>query len=201
MENIEKVMITNIIEKPDVTFGFAKITSNGEQAYMGPQIFESNDLRIGDTIYCDIGENDPRFSDRGCKKRVVFVYDESGPFSHLLPQAAAQPVVQPASVEEVAEVGVTSEMIRDSIEWYLSQNAYFFTTAQIVDFVNDYFRHQQELNWTAQKAGPYMERIHKQEKIVQISGLTNPTNAKKSKVAWCHRKHWLALWNELVDEE
>lgn len=200
MENIEKVMITNIIEKPNVTFGFAKITSNGEQAYMGPQIFESNDLRVGDTIYCDIGENDPRFSDRGCNKRVVFVYDEDGPFAHLLPQAAPQPVVQQVPVEQDADVKVqvTSEMIRESIERYLKDNAYFFTTAQIVDFVNDHFP---TANWTAQKAGPYMEQIHRHEKIVQISGLTNPTNAKKSKVAWCHRKHWLALWNELIDDE
>lgn len=121
MENIEKVMITNIIEKPNVTFGFAKITSNGEQAYIGPQIFESNDLHIGDTVFCDIGDNDPRFTDRGCKKRVVFVYDEIGPFSHLLPQAAVQPVVQPAPVEEVVEVQVTSQMIRDYVELYLAQ--------------------------------------------------------------------------------
>ena len=199
MENIEKVMITNIIEKSHVTFGFAKIASNGEQAYMGPQIFQHNDLRIGDTVFCDIGDNDPRFSDRGCKKRVVFVYDESGPFSHLLPQAAAQPVVEAAPVVAVPdfEVKITSQMIRDYIERVLSEEGFFFTTAQIVDFVNDEFP---TANWTAQKAGPYLEQMHKASQIAQISMLTNPNHSKKSKVAWCGSKHWQSLWADAMYE-
>lgn len=197
MENIEKVMITNIIEKPNVTFGFAKIASNGEQAYMGPQIFQHNNLQIGQTIYCDIGQNDPRFSDRGCNKRVVFVYDEDGPFAHLLPQSVTQPAAQPAPVVAVPdfEVKVTSQVIRDYVERVLAEEGFFYTTAQICDFVNEEFP---TAKWTAQKAGPYLEQMHKQEKIAQISMLTNPSNAKKSKVAWCGFKHWQSLWADVM---
>lgn len=198
MENIELAVITNIIDASDRTFGFAKLASTGEQAYLGPNIFRQKSLELGATIYCDIAQNDSRYTDRGCNKRIIFVYDEDGPFAHLLPKAVAKPVVQPAPVDEVVEVEVTSQMIRDYVELYLAQHPYFFTTSEICDFVNEQFP---TVEWTAQKAGPYLEQIHRKEKITQISALTNPKNSKKSKVAWCHNKHWLALWSELFEDE
>ena len=56
MENIELAVITNIIDASDRTFGFAKLASTGEQAYVGPNIFRQKSLELGATIYCDIAQ-------------------------------------------------------------------------------------------------------------------------------------------------
>lgn len=202
--NIEIAVITNIIEAPQRTFGFAKLASNGEQAYIGPNIFRANTLKMGDTIHCDIAPNDPRFTDRGCKTRVTFIYDENGPFAHLIPQVTKapelnlQPVPAPLKVKADYELKIEPKLIYDFLERYLAENPYFFTTSELAETVNAEFP---TANWTAQRAGPYFERLHKQEKVAQISILTNPTHAKKSKVAWCHNKHWQMLWSEMMDDE
>lgn len=205
MENIELAVITNIIDKSSRTFGFAKLASTGKQAYIGPNIFRQKELKIGQKIYCDIAPNDPRFTDRGCNNRVVFVYDEDGPFSHLItqvqpkaPELDLQPAPAPVKIKADYELKIEPQLIYDFIERYLVENPYFFTTAELAETVNAEFT---TLNWTAQRAGPYFERLHKLEKVAQISMLTNPKNSKKSRVAWCAHKHWQNLWDEMMDAE
>ena len=183
MEKAQQVMITNIIEKPHVTFGFAKIASNGEQAYMGPQIFQHNDLRIGDTVYCDIGENDPRFSDRGCKKRVVFVYDESGPFAHLLPQAAAQPVVQPApNVVDipVKPKGLTSQEIFERLREEVGELVAFYSTQELTGLLSHLLN--QELD--SAEVGRDLQRLHHKGEIAKITLQRSGNSKRASRVAW-----------------
>ena len=202
MENIELAVITNIIDAPQRTFGFAKLASTGEQAYVGPNIFRQKSLELGSTIYCDVAENDSRYTDRGCNKRIVFVYDEDGPFAHLLPNGAAQTApapakttLQPANDFEL-QPKVTAAQIGDFIIQWLNDNPYFYTTADLVDAVNDEFDH----DWDTKKAGPYLDRLYIQERIVQASVQTSPKNGKKSRVAWCHPKVWQKAWAHMMED-
>ena len=203
--NIEIAVITNIIEAPQRTFGFAKLASNGQQAYLGPNIFRQKKLELGETIYCDVAPNDPRFTDRGCQSRVVFIYDQDGPFSHLItqtqpkaPELDLQLAPAPLKAKVDYELKIDAQIIYDFIERYLVENPYFYTTSEMADAVNAEFP---TANWTAQRAGPYFERLHKLEKVVQVSMQTNPKHAKKSKVAWCATKHWQTLWDDMLGED
>jgi len=200
MENIEQVMITNIIEKSNVTFGFAKIASNGEQAYMGPQIFQHNNLRIGQTIYCDIGQNDPRFSDRGCNKRVVFVYDEDGPFAHLLPQSVTQPVVQPVQVEPVAEPEPKREPSAKELNQYivdlLDMHNEFWTTAEVTQWVSNHFGCEYE----SKKIGRDLDALFASDRIGSLQLWKTQGQKRVSKSAWVSSKRANEVWSEMFGQ-
>lgn len=200
MENIEQVMITNIIEKSNVTFGFAKIASNGEQAYMGPQIFQHNNLRIGQTIYCDIGQNDPRFSDRGCNKRVVFVYDEDGPFAHLLPKPVTQPAAQPVQAEHAAEPEPKREPTSKELNQYivdlLEMHNEFWTTAEVTQWASNYFG----CEYGSKKIGRLLDELFDKDRIGQLQLWKTQSQKRVSKSAWVSTKQANEVWSKLFGQ-
>ena len=197
MENIELAVITNIIDASDRTFGFAKLASTGEQAYVGPNIFRQKSLELGATIYCDIAQNDSRYTDRGCNKRIIFVYDEDGPFAHLLPKAVAKPVVQVAPVEEEKPKGPTSSEIFEALSERMKDCDSFYTTAEITACMSLHF------DWEMDSGdiGRDLQRLHDTGAVAKLTLDRVGGMKRASRVAWGASGTSLSMFDSWFDDD
>lgn len=189
VSGIQTAVITNVIDTPHRTFGFAKLVKDGSQAYVGPNIFNTQSINVGDTIYCDVAENDSRYTDRGCQLRVTFVYTEDGPFAHLLPQVVAKP--QPANVEPNLP---TDEEMRSYILTLLSDSDDLWLTSEVNDIANTHFG----CDISTQSTGRDLDRLFKNGQIARLALQTDAANKKMSKVAWVCKSRANEIFNRMM---
>ena len=201
MENIHYAVITNLIpssgDRPH--YGYCKLTSDGQQAYIGPNIFANNEFNIGDEIYVDITENDKRFTHKGCMLRVTFIYTKDGPFAHLLPkQAAPAPVNTPFELEpEAEETGPTQADLFQAVRDVVMSLDSFYTTAEITDRVSARLGHEMD----SSDVGRDLKRLHDKGQAARLSMSREGSAKRVSRVAWGPTKNANELFDSWFDDE
>ena len=203
MENIQYAVITNIIpsdgESPH--YGYCKLTTDGSQAYIGPNVFAANDLKIGDHIYVDLTANHKNYTHRGCMFRVTFIYTLDGPFAHLLPKAPT-PAPAPANVPfdleiELEEEGPTQAELFQAVRDVVMSLDSFYTTAEITDRVSARLGHQMD----SSDVGRDLKRLHDKKLAAKLAMSRDGGAKRASRVAWGPTKNANELFDSWFDDE
>ena len=193
--SIEQALIINVIDHDGKVFGFAKLVSDGSEAYIPPSLFKSNDLDVGDMVFADVVPNDSKYHDTSTQKRINYIYDENGPFAHLLPKATVQPAA-PAPAPEPKPDPSEAEQQKFITEWLKINDHSFWMTSVITDEISK----DLEFEATSKNVGRLLATLHDKGDIAMLALSTDRANKRLSKVAWADAKKANDLFMEWMAE-
>jgi hypothetical protein len=199
MENIQYAVITNIIPSVGASphYGYCKLTTDGSQAYIGPNIFAANELKIGDHIYVDLTSNHKNYTHRGCMHRVTFIYTLDGPFAHLLPKAPT-PANVPFELEpEAEEEGPTQAQLFQAVRDIVMSLDSFYTTAEITDRVSA----RLGVEMDSSDVGRDLRRLHDKGQAARLSMSRDGSAKRVSRAAWGPTSTANELFDSWFDDE
>ncbi len=188
---ITQIMVTNIITKGAKKFGFGRSIRDGEEIFIPPHVIKINQFEIGDVLHCDLTGDSEELSDgRRCHRRVEFIYDENGPFAHLLNKSSAN--VEAVEFKAAPrKVEPTNEQIFTAIVAYFDDYD-FATSGEVTAHLNEKF----ETEKSSQQVASLLEYMHKKGKLACIRMYQSTAQEKASKVAWMRRKDCNQVFEE-----
>lgn len=186
MTEIKEVYVTKIVHDETKQYGFARIIEDAEQVFIPPNTVREFCPNEGDRLVVQLIENKHEHSD--VPWRMTMVYDEGGPFKHLIHKYKFKPAshvpVAPAPEPEPEPVKVEptfDELCLEGMKFFVEHDDYFYVTRQVEAYVSE------KLNFEVgtKKMGRIMDWLHKNEHISCLVLHRYPTQGRASKVAWC----------------
>ena len=190
--NIQQVMIRLIVSNEHKSYGFCKMLSTGEEAFIPPHIIKTMRHKHFDVTYAELEESNSGVKSH-LRYKVKMFHDEDGPFGHLLKRYKHEPEPEPAT--EVATpapqpVRLSSKDLSAMIAERLdAAEGQFISTAEVGDLVKDYYGHRV----STQRLASVMDWMEKRGEIAKVQ-LTKG-KARASRIVW----HCLDGANETFD--
>ena len=194
---IAQVMITTIVDRNEKVFGFARRTDDGTEVFVPPHPIRNHNLTQGEVVFAEIGENPQPPQGSKITQRVEFVYDEDGPFAHLL-QKFKSPAPQPVQFQTQRQEPYqpTYDDCVSLVDSMLDEDVVLITR-DVKDALNEEYGSQ----ITSAKVGSWLESMHKADILAIIQMHRKPNQARASRVAWMRSSTALEVFDELYGEE
>lgn len=191
---IKQILITNVVNNSEKLYGFARALEDAAHVFIPPHVVKENDLHKDDIVYAELEENRTDIS-TSANLRVNMIYDENGPFAHLLQKYRVDTTVQPAV--PVVKQEPSPEQITHAVLHFLSADGdlecqNFYTTAQISRLVSE----RLDFEIASKKMGRILSEMHTQHhSVARMALYGSPDQDRASGVVWCLK----SSCNEIFD--
>lgn len=191
---IKQILITNVVNTPDKVFGFARALEDASHVFIPPIIVKENELQKGDIVYAELTENRTDIT-TSAGWRVNMIYDENGPFAHLLKKFKVDTSAEP--VAPVVKQEPSLEQITHTILHFLSaggdvNSQNFYTTGEMSKLVSE----KLDFEVGSKKMGRILSDMHTQHNsVARMAMYGAPDQERASGVVWCLK----SSCNEIFD--
>lgn len=194
---IKQILITNVVDTPDKVFGFARALEDAAHVFIPPVVVKENDLQKGDIVYAELVENRTDIT-TSAGWRVNMIYDENGPFAHLLKKFKVDTNAEPVEPSvPVVRQEPSFEQVTHAILHFMSaggdlnrQN--FYTTGEMSKLVSE----KLEFEIKSQRMGRILSEMHTQHhSVARMAMYGSPDQERASGVVWCLK----SSCNEIFD--
>ena len=184
MTEIKEVYVTKVVHKEDKQYGFARIIEDATQVFIPPNTVREFCPNEGEQLVVQLEPN----NHGDVPWRMTMVYDEEGPFKHLIhkykfraqhplaPASAPEPAPEPVKVEPTFE-----QLCLESMKFFVDHDDYFYVTKQVDQYVSE----KLDYEVGTKKMGRVMDWLHKNEHVSMLVLHKSPNQTRVSKVAWC----------------
>lgn len=182
MTEIKEVYVTKVVHQEDKQYGFARIIEDATQVFIPPSTVREFCPNEGEQLVAQLEPN----NHGDVPWRMTMVYDEDGPFKHLIHKYKFKPAshvpVAPAPAPEPVKVEPTfEELALEAMKFFVEHDDYFYVTKQVEQYVSE----KLDYEVGTKKMGRIMEWMHKNEHVSMLVLHKSPNQNRVSKVAWC----------------
>ena len=189
-QQIKEVFVTNVVCNDEKKYGFGRDLETNTNVFIPPHVIKRFSIEYGDTFYADLVPNDGgQLNDTPYK--VQFVYDENGPFAHLLKQMKRRVEDKPEPQEQVSR-GDINKSVLDILS---SMAGAFLSTKDLVDMLERKYG----IVTDSGSLGRIMEALCRLGRVARMQLHSTPQNKRASRTYWSDMQSAEETFDRMVD--